>query len=297
MDKDEMYPLQILLLEDEEDVNTDYKNKIENIPLDTFKVVVNNFTDYETALKFLNKNSVNLIVTDKNLSEDKNGEDLLKHLEEGTRLPEAIFYSSGKITEIKDLKEKGVTFVSFAVDNLIDTVEKKLNLISKKFKNQTFLRGFFITEFVGLELQINEFLYKYFLNREDKDKKLNEEDENKKSLFNDYLLESKYNSFENKSEVLSEIVKSEYEKYKNGIVKSEYEKYKKKISKEKLGKLASNRNKIAHSPFKDNAFVTHNKKNKITEKEIKVNLREIGEIKKAINDFAETIKESPKDKK
>lgn len=277
MDKEEKYPLQILLLEDDEYLNKEYKNKIEGIELDSFKVNVEAFEIYESALEFLKANSVDMVVTDNSINGINGGKELIDYLINEDFYPSMIFYSQAEIKNPDKLRKKGITVLpNVKQEVLINNIKKQLKLNSKRFESQTFIRGIFITKFVDLELQINDFLCKYFLNGKDKDKK---------RLFNDYLLESKYNSFENKSEVLCEMVSSKYEKYKE------------KISRRKLTNLATKRNKIAHSPFKDKAFTTHgNREEEITENEIRAGLREITKIKSAIAELAKTIEESPKDK-
>ena len=281
MDKEKRYPLQILLLEDDENLNNEYKREIEKIKSDSFKVNVQAFKKYGLALEFLKANYVEMVVTDKNIDEDDYGLSLLNYLKEEDFYPEAIIYSNAVLEEKEDLKGWGITFVPNATkDTLISNIRKKLESNSKRFGSQIFLRGVFITKFVDLELEINKFLHRYFLNGVDK---------TKEHIFDNYLLDSKYNSFENKSIVLCKVVSSdnEYKQHEDS----------KKITKTRLNNLAIKRNTIAHSGFENEAFNTrHKQKDIITKEMIREGLNEIKEITNIVKSLTDTTKESPKDK-
>lgn len=273
MDKEKRYPLQILLLEDDENLNNEYKREIEKIKSDSFKVNVQAFKKYELALEFLKANYVEMVVTDKNIGEGDYSLRLLNYLKEEDLYPDTIIYSNAVLEEKEDLKGWGITFVQNATkDTLIYNIRKKLESNSKRFGSQIFLRGIFITKFVDLEFEINKFLYRYFLNGADK---------TKGSIFNDYLLESKYNSFENKERVLCKIVSLD----------KDYAGYSEEITTSKLDELARKRNILAHSNFKNEAFNAHRKqKNIMTKEKIRNGLNEIKKITNLVKELTKSIK-------
>ncbi len=251
------YPLNLLLVEDNADLNESYKKEIEGIELEEFKIVVKAFTGYDEALKSLEEDYIDMVVTDSKLDQET-GQALLKQLNKSF-YPSAILYSREEVHLPKELQGLNIKTISLVNGNdLILEVKKELDLNSKIFKNQTFLRGVYLTNFVELELQINEFLKVYFFQ--------DTKDTSKKEEFNDLILGSKYNSFDNKTDALW------------GIIKTKYAEYKEKITQKKLNSITEYRNKIAHGQFRDKTFITHNTNKKpITERDIR---NKLGEIKK-----------------
>jgi hypothetical protein len=186
--------------------------------------------DKEEFEKYIDSESnIDVVVTDFAISDGFNGLQVVQKIRSLRRTIDVLFYSAQEDT-FKDEKiftEIGryglvITWDSKDVEEpLKELIDKNL----RKYQNIVFLRGFFISEVIDLELKLNEFFANYFQIHSD----LREE-------FHDYVLEGSYIPLEGKKKVLSKIL----DKYK---IKDDT-RFQGMVT--KISNIADCRNKLAH---------------------------------------------------
>jgi hypothetical protein len=220
----------ILWIEDNERVITTQEPAIKKyLDLEGFDLRLLKDTDGETYESYLDTESIDIIVTDYNISEEVKGIDVIKNVRKKKLLTDILFYSViDQIFKKEDLYTQlghyGLIDVCVGKeikDPLIEIIKKNL----LRCQDIVFLRGFVISRSVELELKINFFLSNYF--------KINAD---QKKEFHDFILESSYVPFEGKKKWISLILE------KNNLKTSE--EFTGLLS--QLDKIVKCRNVLAH---------------------------------------------------
>ena len=118
---------------------------------------------------YLNKLDVDIILIDKNLESGQTGSDVIKHVRKKGILADILYYSAASIDDgdIIDL----ASYLSVEVIRERKFVPKLKKMIDKnllKWQDVVFLRGLVISKTIELEVQLNDFLAKYFEVPDDK---------------------------------------------------------------------------------------------------------------------------------
>jgi hypothetical protein len=220
----------ILWIEDNEKVITSQEPAIKKyLDFEGFDLRLFKDTDGETYESYLDTESIDIIVTDYNISEEVKGTDVIKNVRKKKLLTDILFYSV-----IDQIFKKEELYSQLGHYGLIDICVGKeikdplIELIKKNLlrcQDIVFLRGFVISRSVELELKINFFLSNYF-----------KIDPAQKKEFNDFILESSYVPFAGKKKWMSLILE------KNNLKADED--FKGLLS--QLDKIVDYRNLLAH---------------------------------------------------
>jgi CheY-like chemotaxis protein len=190
----------ILWIEDNEKVITSQEPAIKKyLEHEGFDLRLLKDTDGDTYESYLDNESIDIIVTDYNISEDVKGTDVIKNVRNRKLLTDILFYSvMDQIFKKEDIYTQlghyGLIDICIGkeiTDPLIEIIKKNL----LRCQDIVFLRGFVISRSVELELQINFFLSNYF--------KINE---SQRKEFHDFILESSYVPFAGKKKWMSLIL-------------------------------------------------------------------------------------------
>ena len=149
---------------------------------------------------FLDENkSIDLVVTDYNISEEVKGTDIVESVRNKGLLIDILFYSvHSELFKNDDVYNKLGHYGLIDICEEKDVVEPLKDLIRKNIKrcqDIVFLRGFIISKSVELELKLNEYFAKYFNIQEDL-----------KEDFHNFILESSYVPMAGKKKWLSQIL-------------------------------------------------------------------------------------------
>ncbi len=144
------------------------------------------------------KNDVDIIATDKNITEESEGIDIIKSIRRKDLFTDILLYSAKGVKEV-DVKELTYyTFIEIVEDKqIVDRLKKLIDKNLAKWEDVSFLRGIVISKVIELELQVNRFFASYF-----------QIPEGKICIFHDFILENKY-ALEEKRKALSSILDSE----------------------------------------------------------------------------------------
>jgi response regulator RpfG family c-di-GMP phosphodiesterase len=176
---------------------------------------------FQKAIK--NKILIDIVVTDKNLTESMDGIAVIKELKQKKRLTDVLFYSA-KGFDPEEVRQEHYGFVEIVEGKDIeDQLKKLINKNLNRCEDIVFLRGMVISMIIDLELKVNEFFVGYF-----KIPKANQEH------FHNYILENQYNSLGGKVVTLENIIK------KQGLIGD----FKKML--QDIRELANKRNLLAH---------------------------------------------------
>lgn len=195
-------PFTILWIEDKERVITSQEREIRDF-LGELGFELNLLTDTQgdAFSRLLDENPVDVVIVDYNLSEDFKGSDVIKIIREKGLLIDVLFYSVIEdVFKDKELYEALGHYGFVVTHNDKDVIIPLRRLIEKNIRrcqDIIFLRGLVITRVIDIELQINEFLGRYF--------KIPAGTINE---FYDFILENKYNPLGGKVVTLENIVKS-----------------------------------------------------------------------------------------
>ena len=180
--------------------------------------------------KLLGEQAIDIVVTDKNLTGDMTGLDVISEVGKSGLCTDVLLYS-GKDMKIKELREKiEYGFVDIVeskefADRLIILIEKSI----RRWEDIIHLRGLVISKTIDIELQLNLLFVKIL--------KVPEE---MVGIFHDSILENSSNTFEGKVKALEKImeiaVPEKKERQKEGFTKLI----------DDLRELQRNRNYLAH---------------------------------------------------
>jgi CheY-like chemotaxis protein len=225
----------ILWIEDNEKVITSQEPAIKKyLESEGFDLRLLQDTDGETYESYLDTESIDVIVTDYNISEEVKGTDVIKKVRKKKLLTDILFYSV-----MDSLFKKEDIYTQLGHYGLIDICVGKeikdplIEIIKKNLlrcQDIVFLRGFVISRSVELELQINFFLSNYF-----------KIEASQKKEFHDFILESSYVPFAGKKKWMSLILE------KNNLKTSE--EFRGLLN--QLDKIVNCRNLLAHCKKSD----------------------------------------------
>lgn len=191
----------ILWIEDKKRVIISQVPEIENfLESEGFELYLLTDNTGDEYQHFLDENkSIDLVVTDYNISEEMKGTDIVEYVRDKGLLIDILFYSVHD-----DLFKNGDIYDKLGHYGLIDICEGKdvveplKDLIIKNIKrcqDIVFLRGFIISKSVELELKLNEYFAQYFEIQDDL-----------KEDFHNFILESSYVPMAGKKRWLSQIL-------------------------------------------------------------------------------------------
>ena len=163
----------------------------------------------------MKKNNVDIVVTDKNLTDSRDGVDVVRILREKKWITDILFYSAKGL----DLDEIHAQTDHYGFIEVIDSkeiVDPLKLLIEKNLKrcnDIVFLRGVVISRVIDIELKINDFFCKYF--------KICPE---RLAHFNNFMMENRFNSLFGKKKTLSLILENNKlkQKFKGILTQLEY---------------------------------------------------------------------------
>jgi len=220
---------------------------------------------FQKAIK--DKIPIDIVVTDKNLTESMDGIDVIKELKQKKRLTDVLFYSA-KGFDPEEVRQEHYGFVEIVEGKDIeDQLKKLINKNLKRCEDIIFLRGMVISLIIDLEIKVNEFFAHYF-----------KIPENILHQFHNFILENKYNTLAGKKSTLAKILKE------NNIEK-EFEGLSSCIS-----KLAEERNLLAHcktDPARNNVLICMGEKEEFDKKRINGILQRINKTSEHLENLLE----------
>jgi len=188
----------ILLVEDKpKAVEQELKTAEEHVVKNGLKLnlVVNE--DGKRIADAIRKQRVDVVVTDMNLTETKNGLDVIKAVEKSGTYTDVLLYSA-KGVDTNDIREKmtygfvEIVDGKFFADELIGMIDKNL----RRWQDVTHLRGVVISKIIDVELKINILFARYF-----------KIPSASVPSFHDFILENRSNSLEGKIASVQHILK------------------------------------------------------------------------------------------
>lgn len=214
--------------------------------------------------------SIDIVVTDKNLSDSMDGLTVIKILKQKKRLTDVLFYSA-KGFNPDDVRKEHYGFVEIVEGkDIIEQLKKLIDKNLRRCEDIVFLRGMVISMIIDLELKVNEFFANYF-----------EIPEKTMVHFHNFLLENKYNNLIGKKTTLSKILKE-------NKIEKEFEGLGTQII-----DLAEDRNLLAHckaDPGNKNILICMGDEKEFDRKKIK-NI--LDKVNKASEHLANLIKKYP----
>ncbi|MGB2727607.1 MAG: hypothetical protein WBD09_03905 [Halobacteriota archaeon] len=229
------------------------------------------------ARKTLEDNHVDIVLTDKNIVEEKKGVeiktgmDVIKLIKDIGKWTDVLFYSARGFDRDEVREEIGnYGFVEIVegkeiVDDLKKLIDKNLN----RCQDIVYLRGMLLSKIIDLEQEVNDFFVKYF----------NIPDE-KEAHFHNLVLENRF-SLESKNTALSKIIKGDTE------ISS---KFKKILS--KLSDIAEQRNFLAHCkvhPEMKNTLISIGSEKVFDKKRINEIIEKIESVSEDLDKLSERI--------
>lgn len=149
---------------------------------------------FKAAIK--DKLPIDIVVTDKNITDKMNGIEVIKTLKSKRKLTDVLFYSS-KGFELEEIYKQHYGFVEIVEGkNIADRLKKLIDKNLLRCEDIVLMRGLVLSMIIDLELKINEFFAAYF---QIPDKNM--------PHFQNFFLESKYGSLMGKKATLSKILK------------------------------------------------------------------------------------------
>lgn len=149
---------------------------------------------------YLKSRHVDVVVTDKNVSDEWGGIDVINSMRRKGYMTVVLFYSVIEDFDTKDVyKEIGrQEFVAVVEDkNIVSSLKSLIDTILGRLEDIVILRGIVISRIIDVELRMNMLFEKYF-----------QVPDNKICHYRDFVLENRYNSFEGKKNTLSKILDS-----------------------------------------------------------------------------------------
>jgi CheY-like chemotaxis protein len=225
-------------------------------------------TKFNEAIKA--SQSIDIVVTDKNLPAPMDGVTVIKTLKQKRRLTDVLFYSA-KGFDPDVVRNEHYGFIEIVEGkDIIDHLKKLVDKNLKRCEDIVFLRGMVLSMIIDLELKVNEFFANYF-----------EVPSKTIAHFHSFMLESKYNSLAGKKTTLSKILEENKikENFK-GLVTQ-------------ISELAEDRNLLAHcktDPTKKNILVCMGDEQEFDKKRIN-NILE--KVNKASEHLENLIKKYP----
>lgn len=272
------------------DVASRFKTDYPDILLNIIESVNN--SEAQKQLKNAN-NNIEIVVTDYNLEETKTGVDILRETREANAATDVLFYTARSTLDLETKNEikNDYDFVEIieGKDKITDVLTKLLEKHLRRFNDIVFLRGMVISNVIGLELKMNEFLAKYM---GVKPERLAE--------FHNLIMENRANQFSGKITAIESIVKGKDTKKKKNkeYIKNSFSKIVKikdfKDFIKDLYKIEKDRNKLAHcKPSKDNynSVVYQGDNVEFTKKDIDTLLKKIRVSAGHLNELTKSIKE------
>lgn len=149
---------------------------------------------------FIDENkSIDLVVTDFNISEEIKGTDVVEYVRNKGLLIDILFYSvQDELFKNEDIYGKFGHYGLIDICEGKDVVQPLKDLIRKNIKrcqDIVFMRGFIISKSVELELKLNEYFAKYFKIQDDL-----------KEDFHNFIMESSYVPMAGKKKWLNQIL-------------------------------------------------------------------------------------------
>ena len=204
----------------------------------------------EGVVKDLKEGNVDIVVTDKNISEHWDAARVIKNIRDSGFFTDILFYSAGEFDPEQVRNELGkygfVEIVEGA--EIVYILQRMIDKNLARYEDIVLLRGTVISRTIDLELRINEFFAAYFKIPEDR-----------MESFHDFVLENRYNPLSGKATALQEILKKEK-------IDSQF-----KGIKARLQDVEHNRNLLAHCkrhPDQKNCLITMGEHKTFGKKEI-----------------------------
>jgi len=218
---------------------------------------------FQNAIK--NKIPIDIVVTDKNLTESMDGIDIIKILKQKKRLTDVLFYSA-KGFDPEDVRKEHYGFVEIVEGKeVLEPLKLLVDKNLKRCEDIIFLRGMVISMIIDLELEVNEIFVKYF-----KIPKVVQEH------FHNFILENQYISLGGKVVTLENIIK------KRGLAKD----FKEML--QGIRELANNRNLLAHckkDPKDKNVLICMGEKKSFDKNKINMILDKTNEVSVSLNNL------------
>jgi len=201
---------------------------------------------FQKAIK--DKIPIDIVVTDKNITESMDGITIIKILKQKGQLTDVLFYSA-KGFDPEKVRQEHYGFVEIVEGKEVeDQLKKLINKNLKRCEDIVFLRGMVISLIIDLESKVNEFFAHYF-----------KIPENTLQQFHNFILENKYNTLAGKKSTIAKILKE-------NKIEKEFEGLSTGIS-----KLAEERNLLAHcktDPARNNVLICMGEKEEFDKKRI-----------------------------
>lgn len=117
----------------------------------------------EEVNEYLSENTVDIILTDKNLGGGKTGDMLIEEIRENHFLTDILYYSGASINETDYVNlGKYISVEIIRSKEFVSTLKKMIEKNLRKWDDVVFLRGLIISNAVEVETKLNEFFTKYF---------------------------------------------------------------------------------------------------------------------------------------
>ncbi len=217
--------INFLLIDDEPaSVKSSIDEVLENLDEKGYKSNLIKLETTDDITSIIKNKKIDIVLTDKNIENPGDGLDVVRKIRSEFQHLDVLFYSADKY----DRKELDVICQYGSVeivegreiqDRFQTLVEKNIS----QWENMNYLRGIVISRIIEIELEINNFIEKYF-------------SQTKNHRFRDFVLENKHISLEAKKTILSKIKESENVEF-SGLGN--------------LGDLQQKRNLLAHCKVKD----------------------------------------------
>ncbi len=178
----------------------------------------------DNILQTIKTEKIDIVLTDKNIEEKGDGLEVVKKIRSEFKHLDILFYSADQYDreELDTICEYGSIEIVEGreiIDRLQTLVEKNIS----QWENMNYLRGIVISRIIEIEMEVNEFIEKYFAQQGN-------------TQFRNFILENKHISLDAKKKILSKII--EFEKVvMEGL--------------NKLTTLQEKRNLLAHCKVKD----------------------------------------------
>ena len=221
----------------------------------------------ENVKEIMQGENVDIVVVDKNITEDVSGIDIVRTIREEKFLTDILFYSAIRFNRDEILNQTGhYGYIKIIEGKEIEEPLKKLiDKNIRRCQDIVFLRGMIISRMVDLELKINDFFIRYFRIPKDTQEE-----------FYDFVLENKYSTLISKTSALSAIIK------KQGI-RSEFKHLTKDIE-----ELFNKRNLVAHcktDPGNKNVLISMGKPNRFDKKALHEILKKTNRVSERLDEL------------
>lgn len=221
----------------------------------------------ENVEEILKTKDVDIVLTDKNLTDENSGIDVINVIRNSGFPIDVLFYSAINF-DVDGIHSQTdhYGFVKIVEGKtIVEPLERLIDKNIKRCQDIVFLRGLVISRVIDLELKINDFFIKYF-----------EIPEKNKIHFNNFILENKFNSLFGKKKTLSMILEENEIKQKcSGLLK-------------KIDYLEEQRNLLAHcktDPGNKNILISMGEEETFDREKINSILKKINVVSGQLDDL------------